>query len=330
MIGISRRRSLVAAATLACAAFAALATPAAVAAYPDRTIKLIVPFAAGGGTDLFARVTAAKLSELLGQQVVVENRSGAGGSVGAEAAAKAAPDGYTLLLGHTGTLAINPALQAKIPYNPVRDFIPVSLVAETPLVLVVNPAVPANTVQELIALAKAEPGKLNFGSAGNGTGEHLSAELFRNMAGVDIVHVPYNGSAPSNAALLGGQVQLAIGVLPPLVPSIKAGKLRALGVTGSTRSPVLPDVPTIAEAGVAGYESILRYGVLVPTGTPPSIVETLQAAITKAIADPEVRRRLIDAGATPVSTTSAQYDAIRSAELTKWAQIVKASGAAVQ
>ena len=298
-------------------------------AYPTKAIRLIVPFSPGGGTDLFGRITAARLTQALGQQVVVENRAGAGGNIGTEIAAKSAPDGYTLLLGHTGTLAINPALYAKIPYDPVRDFSPVSLVAYSPLVLVTHPSLPARTVKELIALAKSKRGQINYASGGSGTGTPLSAELFKSMAGVDIVHVPYKGSGPAVIALLSGETSILFTPVAAAVAHTKSGRLRALGVTGATRSSALPEVPTIAEAGLSGYESSLRYGVLTPAGAPQNVINTLNQAINRSMASAEVREQLASDGAEPLVSTPNEFRTLIQSEIKKWAAVVKASGARV-
>src|SRR5438034_5972010 len=252
------------------AALLVVAAPVALGqvAYPTKPVRLVVPFPAGGTTDLLARAAAQKLSEAWGQQVIVDNRPGAAGNIGAELVAKAAPDGYTLLMGTVGTHAINASLYAKMPYDHVKDFAPVILVAGVPNVLVVNPSLPVHSVQELIAYAKANPGKLNFASSGSGTSIHLSGELFKVMTGVQMTHVPYKGSAPALQDLLGGQVQLMFDNLPPSLPQIKAGRLRALAVTSATRAPALPDVPTVAEAGLPGFEASSWFGVLAPAGTP--------------------------------------------------------------
>ncbi|MBI3056559.1 MAG: tripartite tricarboxylate transporter substrate binding protein [Betaproteobacteria bacterium] len=298
-------------------------------AYPTKPIRLIVPFSPGGGTDLFGRITAARLTQALGQQVVVENRAGAGGNIGMEIAAKSDPDGYTLLLGHTGTLAINPALYTKIPYDPVRDFSPVSLVAYSPLVLVTHPSLPARTVKELIALAKSKRGQINYASGGSGTGTHLSAELFKSMAGVDIVHVPYKGSGPAVIALLSGEVSILFTPVAAAVVYAKGGRLRALGVTGAVRSIALRDVPTIAEAGLPGYESSLRYGVLTPARAPQNVINTLNQAINRSMGSAEVREQLASDGAEPLVSTPNEFRTLIQSEIKKWAAVVKASGARV-
>ncbi len=298
-------------------------------AYPSKPIRLVVPFPPGGATDILAREVAQKLTEAWGQSVVVDNRPGAGGNIGAELVARAAPDGYTLLMGTVGTHAINASLYAKLPYDHVKDFAPVILVAGVPNVLVVNPALPVNTVAELIAYAKANPGKLNFASSGNGTSIHLSGELFKVMAGVQMTHVPYKGSAPAVADLISGQVQLMFDNLPPSLPQIKAGKLRALAVTSATRAPALPDVPTIAEAGLPGFEASSWFGVLAPAGTPPAIVARLNAEIAKWLASPEAREKLSKQGANAAGGSPEDFAKHIAAETTKWAKVVKDSGAKV-
>ena len=277
--------ALLGTALLALPAIANAQTPA----YPTKPIRLVVPFPAGGATDILAREVAKHLTETWGQSVVVDNRPGAGGNIGSELVAKSPPDGYTLEMGTVGTHAINASLYSKMPYDHVKDFVPVILVAGVPNVLVVNPSVPVNSVQEFIAYAKANPGKLNFASSGSGTSIHLSGELFKVMAGVQMTHVPYKGSAPALQDLLGGQVQLMFDNLPPSLPQIKAGKLRALAVTSATRAPALPDVPTVAEAGLPGFEASSWFGVLAPAGTPPAIVAKLHGALMTVMKDPGVR-----------------------------------------
>ena len=303
-----------------------LAGPAQAQDYPTKPIRLVVPFAAGGATDVLARLVGERLTASLGQQVVVDNRPGAGGNIGSDIVAKAEPDGYTILMGAVGTHAINPSLYPKMPYDPVKDFAPVTLVASVPNVLVVNPEVPANSVQELIDLAKAKPGELNFASSGNGTSIHLSGELFKAMTGTDIVHVPYKGSGPAVTDLLGGQVQMMFDNMPSSLPHVKAGKLRALGVTSAKRSPALPEVPTIAEAGVPGYDATSWFGILAPAGTPEPVVTRLQGAIVQALGEPEMRQRMADLGAEPVGDTPAEFGQFIAAEIAKWAKVVNDAG----
>jgi tripartite-type tricarboxylate transporter receptor subunit TctC len=304
----------------------ALAGPAKAQEYPSKPIRLVVPFAAGGATDVLARLVGERLTASLGQQVVVDNRPGAGGNIGSDIVARAEPDGYTILMGAVGTHAINPSLYPKMPYDPVKDFAPVTLVASVPNVLVVNPEVPAKSVQELIDLAKAKPGELNFASSGNGTSIHLSGELFKAMTGTDIVHVPYKGSGPAVTDLLGGQVQMMFDNMPSSLPHVKAGKLRALGVTSAKRSPALPEVPTIAEAGVPGYDATSWFGILAPAGTPEPVVTRLQGAIVQALGEPEMRQRMADLGAEPVGDTPAEFGQFIAAEIAKWAKVVNDAG----
>jgi tripartite-type tricarboxylate transporter receptor subunit TctC len=304
--------------------------PGAYAAdYPSKPIHIVVPFAAGGTTDFLARAIAQDLGTSMGTTVIVDNRPGAGGNIGSDLVAKSAPDGYTLLLGTVGTHAINASLYKKMPYDTVKDFAPISLVASVPNILVVHPSVPAKSVKELIALAKAKPGALAFASSGNGSSIHLSGELFKSMTDVDMVHVPYKGSGPALTDLVGGQVQLMFDNMPSSFPHVKAGRLRALAVTSSKRSPAAPDVPTIAESGVPGYESVAWFGILAPAGTPPEIVKKLNAEIAKTLKSPEVMKRLASQGAEPVSNTPEQFAVYIKSEMAKWAKVVKTSGAQV-
>ena len=295
--------------------------------YPSQPIRMIVPFTAGGTTDILARTIGQKLAEAWRQPVIVENKPGAGGNIGADAVAKAKPDGYTILMGTIGTQSINASLYAKMPYDAAKDFAPVTLVAMVPNVLVVNPGVPAKSVADLIALAKAKPGQLNFASSSTGGSPHLSGEMFKQMTGADIVHVPYKGSAPAITDLLGGQVSLMFDNLPSALPQVKAGKLRALGVTSARRSQAAPEIPTIAESGVPGYEVDSWFGILAPAGTPKEVVGKLNAEIARILKMPDVRQRLQEQGAEPVGGTPEQFaDHIRK-ETVKWARVVKASGA---
>jgi tripartite-type tricarboxylate transporter receptor subunit TctC len=297
--------------------------------YPTKPIRMIVPFPAGGTTDILARSVGQKLGEAVGRQVIIDNRPGAGGNIGSDMVAKAAPDGYTLLMGTVGTHAINASLYAKMPYDHIQDFAPITLVAAVPNVLVVNPSVEAKSVRELIALAKAKPGQLSFASSGNGTSIHLSGELFKTMAGIDMLHVPYKGSAPALTDLIGGQVNLMFDNLPSSLPHIKAGKLRALAVTSGKRSPALPDVPTIAEAGLPGFEASSWFGVFAPAGTPKEIITRLNMEIVKALTSPELKERLAAQGAEAVGNSPEQFAAHIRSETAKWAKVVKASGATV-
>ena len=314
----------------ACGLLLAMAATGAWAqAYPARPIRIVVPFPAGGATDLLARAVAQKLTEAWGQSVVVDNRPGAGGNIGSELVARAAPDGYTLEMGTVGTHAINASLYAKMPYDHVKDFAPVILVAGVPNVLVINPALPVNSVPALIAYAKANPGKLNFASSGSGTSIHLSGELFKVMAGVQMTHVPYKGSAPALQDLLGGQVQVMFDNLPPSLPQIKAGKLRALAVTSATRAPALPDVPTIGESGLPGYEASSWFGVLAPAGTPPAIIAKLNAEIAAWLATPEAKEKMLALGANAAGGSPEDFAKHIAAETAKWQRVVRESGAKV-
>jgi len=306
------------------AALLALVCAYAVAAdYPSRPIRLIVPFAPGGGNDTVARLVGQGLSAELGQPVVVDNRPGAGGIVGAEAAAKAPADGYTLFLGGVGSHAINPNLHANLSYDPVKDFAPISLIASAPLVLVVHPSVRANSVRELIALARAEPARLNYASNGNGSSSHLAAVMFASMTGVDMVHVPYKGLSPALSDLLSGQVQLMFSSVVAIVPHVKAGKLRALAVSSRERLSLLPDLPTIAEAGVPGYETSSWYGILAPAGTPAEIVTRLNAALVKVVSQPDVRKALAQEGADPVGNSPAAFGAFIRSERQRLGDVIR-------
>lgn len=297
------------------------------AAYPDRPITLIVPYAPGGGNDVVARAVSDPMSKTLGQPIVIENHGGAGGSVGTRQVARAAPDGYTLGLGGTGTLAVDPTLYPNVGYDPRKDFAPVGLIATTPLIVLVNPSVPAKNIQELIALAKAQPGKLNYASAGTGSGIHLGTVLFAEVAGITITHIPYKGSAPALTDLLGGHVQIFFSSVPPAIGLVKDGKLRALGVTGPKRSPSFPNVPTVAEQGLPGFEAELHYGIVAPAGTPQPVVNKLNAALLAALADPKVHDHIATEGAEPRPTSPAEYAADIDREETKWSALVKKSGA---
>jgi tripartite-type tricarboxylate transporter receptor subunit TctC len=322
-------RSVVRAAALA--AFAALAVPAfAQAPYPAKPIRIVVPFPAGGTTDILARAVAAKLTETTGQPVVVDNRPGAGGNIGAELVAKSAPDGYTFLMGTVGTHAINPSLYAKMPYDHVKDFAPVILVAGVPNVLEINPSLPVNNVQELIAYIKANPGKVNFASSGSGTSIHLSGELFKTMAGVQITHVPYKGSAPALQDLVGGQVQIMFDNLPSSLALIKGGKLKALAVTSAERSTALPDVPTVAEAGLPGFEASSWFGLLAPAGTPKEAIAKINGEVAKWLSTPEAKEKLASQGAIAAAgLTPEDFAKHIATETAKWNKVVKESGAKV-
>ena len=300
------------------------------AAYPDKTIRLIVPFPAGGAADVMARGMAQRLSaELGGQQVVIDNRGGAGGATAAEAVARAPADGYTLLFGTMGTQAINPALYSKLRYDPLKDFAAISLTHTTPRVLVVSAAVPAKNLAELIALAKAKPGGLSYGSAGNGSSSHLSGALFESLAGVQMLHVPYKGSAPLLVDVLAGRVDLTFDSYTVYEEHVKTGRVRVLGVTSKSRMAILPLVPAIAEAGLKGYDVSNWLGVLAPAGTPAEVVASLNAAIGRAMATPALRTQLSALGIEPAFTTPDEFTALVRAELPRWADIVKRSGATI-
>ncbi|MFZ4649882.1 MAG: Bug family tripartite tricarboxylate transporter substrate binding protein [Rubrivivax sp.] len=323
----SQRRSLVIGAA---SAAGALSLPTwAQADYPNQPIKLVVPFPPGGSTDIAARVVGEHLSLAWKQPVNIENRAGAGGSVGAEAVSRAAPDGYTVIMGVTGSHAINISLNPKLKYHPLRDFEPVTTVGTLPNVLVAHPSVSARTLPELIALAKREPGKLSYASLGNGTAAHLTFEMLKQLAGVDILHVPYGGSGPAITAMLAGNVQLMIDGLPSSVPHIQAGKMRPLAVTSLMRSPAAPDVPTIAESGFPGFSADAWNGLYVPKGTPAAIVEKLQAQVAQILKLPAVQERFASLGLRPVGNSPAEARAFTQAEIDKWARFVKASGATV-
>jgi len=308
----------------------ALCGAAAAQDYPIRPITLIVPYAAGGGNDVMARIVADNMSKSLGQQIVIENKGGAGGSIATRQVAKAMPDGYTVGIGGTGTLGINPTLYRNVGYDPRRDFAPVGLIATSALVVLVHPGVEARSIGELIALAKREPGKLNYASAGSGSGIHLGTELLAHMAGIKLTHIPYKGSSPALTDLIGGHITIYLSSLPPAIALVKEGKVRALAVTGPKRSPIFPDLPTVAEAALPGYEAVLHYGIVAPAGTPQPIIEKLNVAMRAALAEPDVRARIVADGAEPLPTTPAEYAADIDAEETKWSAIVKLSGAKVE
>jgi tripartite-type tricarboxylate transporter receptor subunit TctC len=296
-------------------------------AYPSKPIKFVVPYPAGGPLDTVARLLGQKVSDSVKQPVIVENKAGAGGNIGAEAVAKSPPDGYTILMGAVATHAINPTLYASIPYDAAKDFIPVTQVASTPNVLVVNPSVPANNVREFIAYAKAHPGKLNFGSGSTGSAGHLAGELFKAMAGVDMTHVPYKGAAPAMNDLIGGQIQLMFDNLASSLAQVRAGRIKALAVTTAKRSALAPDLPTIAESGLPGFDISTWFGIFVPAGTPHAIVERLHAEFTRALAAPDVREKMLALGAEPVGNRPEEFAAYIASEAAKYARVIHASGA---
>ena len=308
------------------ALLAALATSAFAQGYPTKPAKVIVPYPPGGPTDIVARVVSQKLSEQMGQQFIVENRPGAGGNIGAEAVAKSPADGYTLLVATTAH-AINPALFKSLGYNLVKDFAPVSQLTSGPLVIVANPSLPVKNVKELIALAKAKPGTLNYASSGNGQSTHLSAELFGTMAGVKMNHIPYKGSAPALTDVMGGQASLMFDTMLSAMPQVKNGKLKAIAVTSAARSPAAPDVPTVAESGLPGYEAIAWNGLLAPAGTPAEVVNKLNAELKKALDAPDVKDRFSAQGFGAAWNTREAFAKFIQAELDKWAKVVKVSGA---
>ena len=291
--------------------------------YPSKAIRLIVPFPPGGGVDVIGRVVAEALTQNIGQPVVVDNRAGAGGGIGGEAAAKAPPDGYTLLIGTASTHGANSAINPKLSYDPVRDFTPVILLATTPYCLVVTPSLAANTPSELIAMAKAQPGKLNFASYGRGSHNHLATELLRVTAGVDVVHVPYKGSSPALADLIAGQVQFMLDTFSTSLAQVKAGKVRMIGITGARRASFAPDVPTIAESGLPGYDAVTFFGIFGPAGMPRQVVDTLNRETGRALTRAEVRNRLTALGAEVVGGAPEQLGEAVATEVRKWAQLVK-------
>ena len=298
--------------------------------YPAKTIRIIVPYTPGGTADLLARTMGQKMAAGLGQQIIIDNRPGAGGNIGADLAAKSAPDGYTILLGTVATHAINPNLYPNMPYDANKDFAPIILIATLPNLLVVNPSTPVKNVKELIALAKAKPGELAFASAGNGTSQHLSGELFKKMTGTDMIHIPYKGSAPAVTDLIGGQVQLMFDNISSSLPHVRAGKLRALAVTGPRRSPVLPDLPTVSEAGVPSFSITSWFALFAPAGTPAKILIRLNKEAAKAIASNDLQQQWEGQGLEPAGGTADQLAEFRRVEAIKWEKIVRESGARVE
>jgi tripartite-type tricarboxylate transporter receptor subunit TctC len=303
------------------------ATTAVAQTWPAKPIRFVVPYPAGGPLDTIARLLGQKVSESLKQPVIVDNKPGAGGNIGADFVAKSPPDGYTILMGAVATHAINPTLYASIPYDPVRDFAPVTQVASTPNVLVVNPSIPAKSVREFIAYAKANPGKLNFGSGSTGSAGHLAGELFKTMAGVDMTHVPYKGAAPAMQDLIGGQIQLMFDNLASSLGQIKAGRVKALAVTTAKRTSLAPDLPTIAESGLPGFDISTWFGIFLPARTPQAIVERLHDEFVRALAMPDVREKMLQLGAEPVGNKPEEFAAYIKSEAEKYAKLIKASGA---
>lgn len=324
-----RTFGLLAAAACLGAGLTASLPAAAQSAYPAKNITIVVPFPPAGTTDLLARIVGQALSVELGQTVVIENKGGAGGNIGGQLVAKAAPDGYTLLMGTVGTHAINSSLYKKMPFDAIKDFAPLSRVANVPNMLVVNPSQPYKTVAELIAYVKANPGKVSYASSGNGTSIHLSGELFNSMAKIEMQHVPYKGSGPALIDLIGGQTNVMFDNMPSSIQHVRSGKLRAVAVTTAQRSPELPNLPTIAESGLPGFEATSWFGLLAPAGTPPAVISKLSQAIIKVLGQADVKKRISEQGGEVVSETPEQFAAFIQAETLKWGKVVRESGASV-
>ena len=325
--------SIAAAALFGCAIeapFAQTTSTGSGHAYPMKPVRMVVPFPAGGATDIVGRLIAQKLSESWGQQVIVDNRGGAGGTIGSDVAAKSPPDGYTMLLGTSSTHAIAPSLYSKLPYDPVRDFLPVTLVASATILLAVHPSLPAKNVRELIALAKKQPNALSFASSGNGGISHLIGEHFKALGGIQMLHVPYKGDTPALVDLVSGQVHLMFGTAVSFLPYVKSGRLNALAVTNPRRSPIVPNVPTVAESGLPGFEALQWFGVFVPAGTSRDIVARLNMDIVKSARLPDVRERMTGLGADVVGSTPEEFAAFQKADAAKWAKVVKESGAKIE
>jgi len=316
-------------ALLTCLAIAALPLAALAQDYPNKAVTIVVPFSAGGTTDILARIVGQALTAELGQTVVIDNRAGAGGNIGAGIVAKATPDGYTLLMGTVGTHAINEALYKKLPFHPSKDFAPLSRVATVPNLLVTHPSRPFQSVQDLIDYAKAHPGEVVYGSSGNGTSIHLSAELFKSMTHTDMLHIPYKGSGPAVADLLGNQFAIMFDNMPSVIPHVRNGKLRPIAVTTATRSPELPDVPTVAESGVPGFEAFSWFGLFAPKATPQAVIDKLHAAIAKILAQDDVKDKIAKQGGVVAIDTPEEFSDFMQAETAKWSKVVKASGATV-
>jgi tripartite-type tricarboxylate transporter receptor subunit TctC len=299
---------------------------AAAQTYPSRPITIIVPFAAGGGNDIMARLLAQNMSRALGQQFVIDNRGGAAGTLGARAVAKSSPDGYTLMVGHSGVFGVAPSLYTNAGYDPRKDFAPIGLIASFQQILVVHPSLPVHSVKDLLALARKEPGKITYATAGIGSGSHISTELFNAMADIKLTHIPYRGSGPAQSDLIAGHVAMAITTVPPTIAQIRSGLLRAVAVTGDTRLAILPDVPTVAESGVPGYVAVIHYGMVAPAATPRPIVQRLNAELNSALKSDDVRARIADEGGEPLAGTPEQQAADIDAEETKWGALVRKLG----
>jgi tripartite-type tricarboxylate transporter receptor subunit TctC len=310
-------------AAMLAAFLAAVGGPAYAQSYPSRTVTLVVPFPPGGGVDALARILAERLSVSLKQSVVVENRTGGGGTVGTRQVAKAEPDGYTLMLAHTGTISINPSLYANAGYDPRKDFAPIGLIGSMPVALIAHPSFPAKTVADVIAIAKREPGKLNFGTSAVGTGGYLTAEYFRSVAGLDMTIIPYRGTAPLMNDLIGGHVPVSFGVLPPAIGNIQSGSLRAIAVTGTRRFSLLPDVPTASESGLPGFDAVLHYGLIAPTGTPRPIIERLNKELRAMVESDLVKQRIQAEGGDAMTSTPEEYAKDIDQEETKWSTLIK-------
>jgi len=310
--------------------FAALGLAGAAHAqpYPTKPVRFVIPFAPGGGNDLIGRLIGSRLAEIWNQQVVVDNRGGAGGNIAAEIVARSSPDGYTIFMFNSAN-AIAPSLYQSLPYDPVRDFDPVILIVTSPFALVVHPSTPAQSVKDLIALAKAKPRGLTFASGGNGSATHLSAEQFRQMAGIELLHVPYKGAGPAFVELIAGQVTMYFSSIPPAVPHVKSGRVRALGISSERRTALFPELPTLAEAGVPGYESSVSYGIVVPARTPAAIARKINVDTAKVMSEPDTRARLAAQGADAVGGSARDYEHYMKAEIARWARVVKVSGARV-
>ncbi len=299
------------------------------AAYPSRTVRILVGFPPGQATDVVARAVAQRLSETMGQQFFVENRAGAAGIIGSELAAKAPPDGYTLLMSSSGPLAVNPGLYAKLPYDPVKDFAPITLAVTVPLFIVANPSFPPNTVKELIARARANPGKISYASGGNGVTNHLAMELFKSTAGINMVHVPYKGGPPALTDLIAGQVAVMFETGPGALPHVRSGKLKGIAVGSLKRSSAAPDLPTVAESGVPGFDAVAWIAMVAPAGTPPPVIATLNAEIVKMLNLPDTKERFVALGAEPVGSKPEEFGAYMKAEIVKWGNVIRDSGARI-